>query len=1082
MPRPARSGPARSTRTGEPVTDLPPSAKPEDVPNKHFPALLHLSPQPISLSETVSGRYIEVNQAWLDFFGYARAEVIGKLRTDMSIWISTEERARLRAVLDLHGAVRNLAGRCRKKSGELADVLFTCDIVEFDGVSCMFAAFNDVTAQVRAEKLLKLSEERFGKIFEAVPQCITIARMRDSVFIEGNAACETMYGYTREELVGRSVYEIGLWVDPAERVRLVEGLAPGETRSTDTRFRHKSGRVIDAHCAITHSELDGEPVVLAVSLDITDRKRAEQQLKASEERFSRMIESSPQAVTISRVADGTYLHVNRAGLARYGYTREEMIGRSSIEMGMWVDPGGRARLLEQFEAGQAVASMETLARRKDGKIVETIFTATLIELDGETVLHGISIDLSEIKHALRLQQQSEERFTKVFRTSIDPIAISSLADGRYMEINDAWCRGFGYSREEVLGRTSLEMGIWIDAAERERVMGALRAEGFLRNVEVRMRRRDGAVLDMSMSADTLELDGVPCAVSVVVDYTERNRSERLRNLSEERFTKVFRASPNPIAISKRRSGVRVDVNDAWLHVFGYTRAEAIGRSLDDLDMWPDAAERARFLAQLKAQGALRQTPLRLRRKSGDIADLLVSLEPIELDGEAHLVVCLDDITERMRAERHIEYLATRDHLTGLPNRLLFADRLRQAMAKAEREHTRIALLFIDLDHFKDVNDALGHPVGDRLLIEVAERLRGAIRAGDTLARQGGDEFLVLIDGLVDSGEAEAIARKLVDAIALPVHIEGRALAVSCSLGISIFPDDTREAAELMRNADMAMYAVKGAGRDGYQFYAAEMNTRLTARLALENELRVALERDQFELRYQPKIDLHSRAVTGCEALLRWHHPGQGLTLPARFIGIAEESRLIVPIGAWVMRQACVQLRDWLDRGMAAVPVAVNLSVQQFEPGLPDLVAALLREHRIDPALLEIEITETVMMSNSAAHMDIARRLKALGVRMALDDFGTGYSSLAYLRQMDIDVLKIDQSFVRELPDSVEDGSIIAAITAMALQFHIKVVAEGVESQAQFDALKRMNCAECQGFLFSEAVPAAEFERLFLRAA
>ena len=669
----------------------------------------------------------------------------------------------------------------------------------------------------------------------------------------------------------------------------------------------------------------------------------------------------------------------------------------------------------------------------------------------------------------------------MFRTSIDPIVISTLAEGRYLEVNDAWCRMFGYTREEAVGRTARELGVWAENGDRDRILRMVLDAGSVRHIEARMRRRDGKLLDTTMSADTLEFDGVPCVVSVVVDFTEHRRTERLHTLSEERFTKVFRASPNPIAISRRHTGERVDVNDAWLQVFGFTREEAIGRSLDDLGMWVEEAERERFQEQIREQGSLRQVPLRLRRKSGEIAELLVSLESIELDGEPHLIACLDDITERMRAERHIEYLATRDHLTGLPNRLLFSDRLRQAMAKAERENTRIALLFIDIDHFKDINDSLGHHVGDRLLVEIAERLRGTIRAGDTLARQGGDEFLVMIDSLAQAQDAEPVARKLVELVAQPVRIEGRSLTVSCSLGISIYPDDTRGAAELMRNADMAMYSVKGAGRNGHQFYSAEMNTRLTERLALENQLRTALDRGEFELHYQPKINLQTGRVTGCEALLRWHHPEQGMVFPARFIGIAEESRLIVPIGAWVLKRACAQLRSWMDRGCLPIPVAVNLSVQQFDAGLPDAVAAVLAETGLDPALLEIEITETVMMSNSEAHMDIARRLKELGVRIALDDFGTGYSSLSYLRQMDVDVLKIDQSFVRELPGSAEDGNIIAAITAMAEQFRIKVVAEGVESQAQFDALKSMNCAECQGFLFSEAVPQAVFEERFLEA-
>ncbi|HEY4371216.1 MAG TPA: PAS domain S-box protein [Burkholderiales bacterium] len=1050
------------------------------LPGARFPALLYLSPQPISLAELATGRYIEVNQAWLDFFGYTREEVLGRSRGEVSIWVSPDEGVRMRALLE-QGELRNAGAQCRKKSGEIAEVQYTCDLVEFEGRRCMFAAINDITELARAQRALRVSEERFARIFDAVPQCVTIASLVNGVFLEVNPACERIYGYRRTEVIGKTVREVGLWVDIDDRGDIAGSLAPGEAREIETRFRHKSGRVIEALCTMTRARLDGQEVLMAVSIDITDRKRIERMLKASEERFTRMIDASPQSVTITRLADGTYLDMNRAGLTRLGYKREEVIGRSSNELGIWVDPRVRERLREQFAAGQTVASVETQVRRKDGGIIDVVFSATVLELDGERVLHGTAVDVSEFKRMARQKQQSEERFTRVFRASIEPMAISTLAEGRFVDVNDAWCRLFGLTREQAVGQTAQQLGLWADPEGRAPMLRSLQETGMLRNFELRVRHRSGKILDVVMSADTLDLDGAACLVGMTVDFTEKKRAEHLRSLSEERFAKVFRASPSPIAISRRYTGARVDVNDAWLKVFGYTREEAIGQTMDELSMWVDDAERVRVQALIRESGSLRQVPARMRRKSGEIVELLVSLEPIELDGEPHLVACLDDITERVRAERHIEYLATRDHLTGLPNRLLFSDRLRQAMAKAEREGTRLGLLFIDLDRFKDINDSLGHHVGDRLLIEVAERLRGAIRAADTLARQGGDEFLVLIDGLEAATAAEQVARKLVEVVGMPVQIEGRSLTVSCSLGISVFPDDARSAAELMRSADLAMYSVKGAGRNGYRFYTADMNTRLTQRLELENELRGALAREEFELHYQPKFDLADGVVTGCEALLRWNHPRRGMILPGQFIGVAEESRLIVPVGAWVLRRACQQIRAWLDAGRAAVPVAVNLSVQQLDADLPEAVATALAAARVDAALLEIEITETGMMSNSAAHMEIARRLKELGVRLALDDFGTGYSSLAYLRQMDIDVLKIDQSFVRELPASAEDGTIIAAITAMAAQFGIKVVAEGVETQAQADALKRMNCGECQGYLFGRPVPAAEFSERFLKA-
>jgi len=925
-----------------------------EADSNRFPTLLHLSPVPISLSEMESGCYLEVNRAWLEFFGYSREQLIGRTRFELGLWVDSAASGRLREALMRGESVRDVACHCRKKSGELAEVLYTCDLVRFDGVLCMYSVFNDITALKRAESLIRLFEERFARIYDAIPHCITIVRAADGMVIESNSACLALYGYSRAEMIGRTVQQLNLWTNPYEREHLIDSLEAGQARSLDVRLRQKAGTIIDANCTMTSTTLGGEDVLLAVVIDITDRKNAERLIEASEERFRRVIEASPQTITVTRMSDGTYLHVNQAGLKRYGYTREEMIGHTSTELGIWADPGARARLLEQFAAGQTVASIETGARKKNGEIMETLFTATMIDLDGEKVLHGTSIDLSGVKRAMRL-----------------------------------------------------------------------------------------------------------------------------RTASEERFAKVFRSSPNPIVISRRDSGVRVDVNDAWVKVFGFSRQEAIGRSPDDSNMWVDAGDRTRFRALVWEQGSARQMALRLRRKSGDLVDVLVSVEPIELDNEAHVVICFDDVTERKRAEQRIEYLATRDHLTGLPNRLLFGDRLRHAIDKASREGTRIALLFIDLDRFKDINDSLGHHVGDRLLNEIAERLRGMIRAGDTLARQGGDEFLMMLDGLAHGRDAESIARKLVESIARPLRIDNHALAVSCSVGISVYPDDAHEPAELMRNSDMAMYAVKESGRNGYRFFSQDMNSRLLERLRMESLLRNALEGAQFELYYQPKIDMASGLVSGCEALLRWHHPQFGLVLPGRFIAVAEETGLIVPIGAWVLAGACRQVRRWIDRGLAPVPVAINLSVQQFDTGLPDAVAAALREARISPNLIEIEITETVMLTNSAANVDTMRRLKDLGVRIALDDFGTGYSSLSYLREMEVDMLKIDQSFVRDLPANAEDTTIVAAIIAMAEQFRITVIAEGVETQAQFDTLKGMKCAQCQGHLFSEALPQEQFGGRFL---
>ena len=472
----------------------------------------------------------------------------------------------------------------------------------------------------------------------------------------------------------------------------------------------------------------------------------------------------------------------------------------------------------------------------------------------------------------------------------------------------------------------------------------------------------------------------------------------------------------------------------------------------------------------------------MRAKSGAIIDVLISSEHFAFDNERYIVSVITDISARKRADRQIEYLATRDYLTGLPNRVLFSDRLQQSLVKAARDHTRTALLFVDLDHFKNINDTLGHHAGDHVLTEAAARLTSAVRGADTVGRQGGDEFLLLLEGLDTALDAGPVAEKLISVLSEPVLYQGQALRVSCSIGVSVYPDDAATEADLMRNADLAMYAAKAAGRNAFRFYTPGMNLRLVERMSLEADLRDAVERGEFILHYQPKVNFDSGLVTGCEALLRWRRGGGAPLQPARFIGVAEDSGLIAPIGAWVLREACRSLRRWIDADLEVVPVACNVSVHQFTPALPRLIADILLETGVPPYLLQLEITETVMMQNAATHLETMRQLKEIGLTIALDDFGTGYSSLSYLRHMDLDVLKIDRSFVRDVASNADAQTIVSAIIAMAGQFGMKTVAEGVETVEQAQALRRMHCNEYQGYLFCPPLPRDQFESGYLHSA
>ncbi len=530
----------------------------------------------------------------------------------------------------------------------------------------------------------------------------------------------------------------------------------------------------------------------------------------------------------------------------------------------------------------------------------------------------------------------------------------------------------------------------------------------------------------------------------------------------------------------------VYLDEAWARMLGDEPHETV-TTVEKLfaQTHPDDVERVLEISLMALKGKTEgyAEEHRVKTRSGEWIWIASSGKVVEraADGKALRVIGTNaDISARKRAEARIEDLATRDPLTSLLNRRVLTDRIAHAMLTAERkDEPFFALLFIDLDRFKIINDSLGHDVGDQLLKQVAGRIGGAMRKGDTLARLGGDEFAVVLERLHKPEDAGPVARKIVDACAVPYDIDGHSLNISCSVGISVFPSDAGDAAALLRNADLAMYSAKERGRNTYQYFSQEMNRHAVEKLALERALREALQEGQFELYYQPKFSLRSGQLTGMEALLRWQHPQQGLISPVRFIPITEETRLILPLGNWVLRRACAQAMEWTRRGHAPLSVAVNLSVVQFNADLATLVAGALRDSGLEPHRLEVEITENVLMRDVDENIEILRQISGLGVRIAIDDFGTGYSSLSYLRYFKLDTIKIDQSFVRNMVAKTHEASIVRAIIALAHSLQMNVVAEGVELAEQKDALRDMDCDEWQGFLNCEPLPVAGFEQRFL---
>ena len=443
------------------------------------------------------------------------------------------------------------------------------------------------------------------------------------------------------------------------------------------------------------------------------------------------------------------------------------------------------------------------------------------------------------------------------------------------------------------------------------------------------------------------------------------------------------------------------------------------------------------------------------------------------DGRAiEAVGTVQDVTELRQARQQVEFLAHHDALTRLPNRILARDRFEQSVALAARDGRKVALLFLDLDNFKTINDSLGHQAGDHLLQQVVARLQGVVRSSDTISRQGGDEFLVILTGLADENGADQVARNLIERLQPAIPVDGHSLHTSVSIGISVYPDDGHEFDTLLKKADLAMYSAKEAGRATYRFYTEEMNQHAFERLDLQNRLRVGLERQEFQLHYQPQVELETGRLLGVEALLRWHNADLGLVAPGKFIPIAEDSGLILPLGAWVLREACRQARAWQDELGLRIPVAVNLSALQFRRGaLVETLEAVLAETGLAPDLLELELTESILLHDTETVVAAMDRVRALGVDMSVDDFGTGYSSLMYLKRLPVNRLKIDQSFVRDMMADADDGAIVRAIIQMAHSLNLTVIAEGVESAEQAEWLAQAGCEQAQGYYFGRPMPA-----------
>jgi diguanylate cyclase (GGDEF)-like protein/PAS domain S-box-containing protein len=994
------------------------------------------------------------------------------------------------------------------------------------------STISDITARRTAELALRESEERFRNLTELSSdwyweqdENLRFTRLDGGVFPRLNIDPQALLGKRRWE---------GAGIDPSAP----EWKAHREALERREPFRDFEYSWLLADGERSYVSISGHPVFdeagafrayRGTGRDITARKRAEEELK----RFRAALNASADSIFLVDADAMQIIDLNDAAAQSLGYERDELIGRNpAVLFERREEADVRAEYERIVSSPDGTQLFRAHVRRKDGSLVPVEGSRRLLRAAGRNYVVGIARDISErIKGEERLQQ-SLQRFEIVARATNDVVYDWNLVTDQ-LWWNENFRTVFGYEPHEV--------GAYVDARisrihpdDVEFVKGDVRAsiEGGYKSWsgEYRFRRKDGSyavVFDRGMVIR--DSAGKPVRmIGAMVDVTARKETERKMALHAQRQEIIARLGQFalgqadldavlPEAARGLRAGgcdvaVIVERVGAEGHEFlmraacGEGAEAAVGKStvVDPDAKWALLLDSAGAVVHdrkhFESRGADRPWSAWLRRLGSGV------YVPIRAESDAFGVLMMgalrdnafdgDDLSfaeaiahvlsaavRRHQTQTRLAYMAEFDALTGLPNRNLLHDRLTQSLAQARRREWQGAVLFIDLDRFKLVNDTLGHQLGDRLIAEVGRRIQQCVRAGDTVGRVSGDEFGVVLAELAESDDAAIVAQKMLDALARPFDLGGNEAYVTASIGISVFPSDGSDAETLIKNADMAMYRAKELTRNAYCFFTTEMNQRSVAKLQLNTDLRRAIERREFVLHYQPKIDLADGRMHGVEALLRWNHPQRGMVSPADFIPALEDSGLILPVGEWVLEEAAAQLRAWQREGLQSVPVAVNLSAKQFRRrDLDALIHRTLAGIGVSASLIELEITESCLMDDPEDAVRLLASLRSSGLRISVDDFGTGYSSLSYLTRLPLNALKIDRSFVRDAVSSGEAASIVRAVIDMAHNLNFTVIAEGVETAEQMAFLKRHRCDLGQGYLFDRPMPAAQLAERLRRAA
>ncbi|HEY6489165.1 MAG: EAL domain-containing protein [Terracidiphilus sp.] len=936
-----------------------------------------------------------------------------------------------------------------------------------------------------AEEALKRSEEQYRLLFESNPIPMWVFDRGTLRFLAVNDAAIRQYGYTEREFMAMTIADIRPADDIPALFADVGKQGYGLQEPGPWRHRRKNGSLIDVEIVGHSIAYHGAEAVLIAAHDITERNRSRETLQDSESKYRVLFEESADAFWL--MDEKGFVDCNSAALKMFGF-RDKAEFKSPAEISPPNQADGTPSAIAAAKRISAALlggkeNFEWLHQRKNGEVFHAEVSLATLTLTGRRMLMATVRDITERKwaeeslsfNAALLKAESESAIDGIL--AVDESARIILANkqfGKHFDIPEEMLT----SGDDRMVRRYVTERVEDAKAFVERVTYLYDHPEEKSTDEVRL--KSGKTFER-YSAPLLDANGRHRGrVWYFHDVTERKEIEAALRQAEQKYRAIFENAVVGI-FRATVEGRPVSVNRAMARMHGYGSPEELLEVISNAgqQVFVDPARMPELHRAAANGGSVRNAEVEIYCKDRSRKWILVNLQA-ESDDSGKIIFIngtSEDITARKRAEERVQFLAYFDALTGLPNRLLMSDRLATALTAARRRNETIAVLCLDLDRFKQINDSLGHAMGDLVLKAVAERIKGCTREEDTVSRIGGDNFVIVLSGVDD---ASVVASRIVHALTATFEVKGHSLNTSCSIGISMFPEHSDDGETLVKFADQAMYCAKESGRNGFRLFNAEMNVRIRERATQESDLRRALEREEFFLVYQPQIVIANGELAGLEGLIRWRHPQLGLVPPDRFIGLAEDTGLILPIGEWVLRAACSQAQKWVTQGLLKVPVAVNVSAVQFRQAeFSKLIERVLRETGLSPQYLELELTESLLLSNQDVVLSVLRELKEMGVRLAIDDFGTGYSSLSYLKRFCVNKLKIDRSFIHEVTTNANDAAITTAIIHMAKSLNLTVIAEGVENESQLAFLRAHQCDEMQGYYISKPETANDVVDRFL---